>query len=173
MEQMFYIWDLNERICLGSIVDHSSFVTCVRALPNYEADEEDEECLFANGSYDRTIKIWNSSSGVCLQIINGHTGVVYGIEAAIINSQLRVISCSADGTIRVWKLENKCELSECTRILEGHTNEVKRIRMNVNRDDQLLSGSEDGQVKVWNLNTGKCVESFDVDFAISGLEFCP
>ena len=174
MEQMFYIWDLNERMCLGSIADHSSFVTCLKALPNFDdQNEAEDECLFANGSYDRTIKIWNSSSGDCLKVIDGHTGIVYGIEAAIINCQLIVISCSADRTIRIWKLKNKSEYHECTRILEGHTKEVKRVKLNVNRDDQLLSGSEDGHVKVWNVNTGECVESFSVDFPISGLEFCP
>jgi WD40 repeat protein len=37
----------------------------------------------------------------------------------------------------------------------------------------LASGSKDGTVKLWNINTGDCVSTLTVDSAVWSVAFCP
>ena len=166
MEQVINIWDLEENKCIRSIGDHSSFITCLKAL-----NKAQDECLFANGSYDRTVKIWNSETGQCLKVLEGHTGIVFSLELNPRQNQL--ISSSGDNTIRVWSLNKQKDLLyKCVSVLEGHCKDVRCIRMNANRDDQLLSASEDRTIKVWDLNTSLCLDTICAEYPIAWFEFC-
>jgi WD40 repeat protein len=79
------------------------------------------ECL-ASASYDDTIRLWREDEDQewgCVAVLEGHEGTVWGIdwepllgqegkdreEAAYdsIQKARRLISCSADATVRVWK----------------------------------------------------------------------
>ena len=86
---------------------------CVAALPN-------GNCYIVSGSWDRTLKVWDASSGECLQTLRGHTGVARRrrpVERRVDRSSTprraqvlcvavlpngRVVSGSDDGTLKVW-----------------------------------------------------------------------
>lgn len=46
---------------------------------------------------------------------------------------------------------------KCTKTLTGHTDSVKALV--INHRNELVSGSCDGTIKIWNLETGECVET--------------
>ena len=56
----------------------------------------------ASGSSDRTIKIWNTTTGIIIQTLNGHSGTVRCL--ASFNSGKNLISGSEDRTIKIWDL---------------------------------------------------------------------
>jgi len=63
-----------------------------------------ENKYIISGSEDNKIYIWSMQHMKVLQILEGHTGPVFGINVAPNSSKFA--SCSLDGTIRFWETEN-------------------------------------------------------------------
>ena len=80
------------------------------------------EWRFASGSYDNTIKIWNTETGACERTLNGHTHHVSSL-ASLGNG--RFASGSSDNTIKIWNTET----GACERTLNGHTQSVSESQM--------------------------------------------
>ena len=67
--------------------------------------------LLFSGSEDRTIKVWEvwaekSMEETCKQTLVGHGSTV----TAIVERAGALVSCSTDGTVRVWRPEKGREL---------------------------------------------------------------
>jgi WD40 repeat protein len=54
----------------------------------------------ASASYDNTVKIWDASSGACLQTLEGHSAIVSSV--AFSHDSTRLASASHDSTVKVW-----------------------------------------------------------------------
>ena len=68
--------------------------------------------LQASGSWDKTVKLWNSRNGRLLHTLSGHTGWVQAL--AFSNDGIYVASASDDDTVRVWDVVN----GNCIKTLE-------------------------------------------------------
>jgi WD40 repeat protein len=162
--------------------EHTSWITCLKVL--------NEENLLASGSKDTTIKIWSLTSNVCLKTFREHSSVLYDFE--LTSKSHHLISCSGDSIIRVWDLSK----FECVKVLNGHSQGVKCLKLlrddkrnedlkrklkvaqnaQVNKEEErecLLSASSDNTVKMWNLNTGQCLNNIQTNWEVSMLELCP
>jgi WD40 repeat protein len=63
----------------------------------------------ASGSEDKTVRVWNASTGVeTLQALRGHDDWVRSV--AFSHDGSRIISASNDKTIRVWDASNGVEI---------------------------------------------------------------
>ena len=62
-----------------------------------------------------------------------------------------VMSCSADGTLRLWNYET----GRALRMFEGHRGAV--TCMDWGMYNIAVSGGVDGTLRVWNVNTGLCL----------------
>ena len=78
--------------CLQTLEGHSGAVNSV-------AFSHDSTRL-ASASWDRTVKIWDTSSGACLQTLEGHSSAVYSV--AFSHDSTRLASASGDGTVKIW-----------------------------------------------------------------------
>jgi WD40 repeat protein len=56
-----------------------------------------------SGSVDKTIKIWDANTGICLQTLEGHSSNVYSV--AYSPDDKRIVSGSADKTVKIWGVE--------------------------------------------------------------------
>ena len=56
--------------------------------------------ILASGSYDRTIKLWDITSGQLIRTLTGHTNSI-GWSIDLLNSQT-LVSGSYDQTIKLW-----------------------------------------------------------------------
>jgi len=56
--------------------------------------------IFASGSWDNSIKIWNKKTGLCEKTLNGHTAYVVALHAPPIEEEL--VSSSCDYSIKIW-----------------------------------------------------------------------
>lgn len=84
----------------------------------------------------------------CLRVFEGHKGPVTG---ALVLKGERVLSWSADNTLRVWDVDT----GEAVAVLSGHTDDVDgALQLSGGR---VLTWSKDGALRVWNFETGEMV----------------
>ena len=65
--------------------------------------------ILLTGSWDCTIRIWNTDSAECLECVKGHAADVYSLVAHP-DRPFSYLSCSRDSTIRMWELEGPVRL---------------------------------------------------------------
>ncbi len=71
----------------------------------------------ASGSADSTIRVWDLSNGVCLWVLQGHTGPVLRVSEL---REDRLVTGSSDSTLRVWDLGT----GDCLKKLVGHSKSI-------------------------------------------------
>jgi WD40 repeat protein len=152
------LWDL-EGGAPRTFEGHTDGVQAVSVTPDGR--------LAVSGSKDHTLRLWDLKSGQALRTFEGHTSWVNAVVVTLDGS--RVVSASTDGTLRLWDLES----GRALRVLEGlplsvyEGEERKPVPMGpaaplfalaVTPDGhQAVSGSINGVLQVWNLETGKAV----------------
>ena len=78
----------------------------------------------------------------CIKTLKGHTDYVTSL---IVLSDGKIVSGSADKTIKIW---NPMDKYNCIRTLEGHNSNVcSLMRL---KDDKIVSGSFDRTIKIWD-----------------------
>ncbi len=99
---------------------------------------------------DDTARIWDAGTGQQLALLRHDQGVE---SVAFTPDGTKVISGSAEGTIRIWDAESARDPS----VLKGHSNWVRSLA--ISRDGQrLASASGDRSGIVWDLAAGTQVE---------------
>lgn len=100
-----------------------------------------------SGSKDRTARMWDTGSGVQLQVYVGHRGPVLSTALGPTGA---IATGSADKTAIVWHAVS----GEPVRQLAGHKDWVTAVTFEPTGLDALLTSSTDGTVRFWNLSTG-------------------
>lgn len=98
-----------------------------------------EDNILATGSYDTTIKIWDTDTGEELRTLRGHQSGIRCLQF----DDTKLISGSIDRTIKVWNWRT----GECISTYTGHRGGVIGLHFDASI---LASGSVDKTVKIWN-----------------------
>jgi WD40 repeat protein len=151
-------WDLAKRVVTRTFEGHSDWITVIKQIPSSTSNQ------FMSGSYDKTIKIWNINSISCGKTLIGHTDYVIDLEFDWTTST--IISCSYDKTIRCW-YENGS-----VRLFDELTANLTCLKLTIN-GEYVLSGDKDGNIKVWNVSKGECVNVISTEVYVTRLEMCP
>jgi WD40 repeat protein len=85
------------------------------------------------------------------RVFEGHLNAVNAV--AVLPSG-RIVSGSADRTLRVWDVES----GACVAILDGHQGPVSAVA--VLPDGRVVSGSRDNTLRVWGLESGTSTATF-------------
>jgi len=169
------VWNLETGVELHCLRGHTR---AVRAL-------QFDEVKLITGSMDSTLKVWDWRRGKCIKTLNGHTeGVV------CLNFDSNVLaSGSVDSTIKVWNLRtgsaftlhghsdwvNAVQLWDSTPETRASSADSFIFDVagsaspmggsggassQIDPGKMLFSASDDGTIKLWDLNLRTCVRQF-------------
>lgn len=159
-DKAVHVWDLSDPAAPARVLTgHTATVWSVAFSPDGHS--------VASGSADGTTRIWdlrqaNPNPSVLGQltraatttrdrpcfsdlILAAHPNDIYSVTFDKDGSELA--TGSADGTIRLWRLNN---LSAPFRVLTGHTDYVCSVKFSPD-GMTLASGSGDNSIRIWNL----------------------
>jgi WD40 repeat protein len=115
-----------------------------------------------SGSSDKTLRLWEVSSGREIARFEGHTDSVNAIAFA--PDGLRIVSTagqsgyrsSGDYTLHLWEVATGRELAR----FEGHTDSVNAVAFSPD-GGHIVSGSSDTTVRLWDVATGCEIVRFE------------
>jgi WD40 repeat protein len=120
--------------------------------------------LLASASADKTVKIWDASTGTLQRTLEDHGSRVTSV--AFSHDSRLLASASADKTVKIWDAST----GTLQRTLEGHGDWVNSVAFS--HDSRLLaSASDDKTVKIWDASTGTLQQSIVVKERVSRLSF--
>lgn len=112
------------------------------------------DARWALSGSDKTVGLWDVSTGRCLRTFEEHSGDVTAV--CLSGDGHRALSGSWDNTIRLWDTAT----GRCLRTFKGHTDMVNSVSLSV--DGSLaLSASWDNTMRLWDVGTGRCLRSFE------------
>jgi dynein assembly factor with WDR repeat domains 1 len=105
---------------------------------------------FITGSYDRTCKMWDTTTGSELATLTGHQNVVYAIA---FNNPYgdRICTGSFDRSAKIWDVAT----GKCLHTYLGHRKELVCVAFSPN-SSYLCTGSTDGTARCYDTQTGEC-----------------
>ncbi|CAG0887580.1 unnamed protein product [Cyprideis torosa] len=103
---------------------------------------------FASASLDRTVKVWQLGSSSPNFTLEGHEKGVNCVDYYHGGDKPYLISGADDRLVKIWDYQNK----SCVQTLEGHAQNISAVCFHPELPI-ILTGSEDGTVRVWHANT--------------------
>jgi WD40 repeat protein len=113
VDKRLMFWDVESGQPLQVFNGHQSFaigVGFVSRRPPGDTDpagSTDDAPLLVSSSLDRTLRVWETDSGVPLRVLQGHTSGTVKITVQAVpgtGQGVQVFSASNDGTVRRWAL---------------------------------------------------------------------
>ncbi|KAL7747329.1 hypothetical protein RI367_007383 [Sorochytrium milnesiophthora] len=77
----------------------------------------EQGAYIASGSSDNTVRLWETESGQCVDVLRGHTSRIWSVAATRDASLLT--SASGDGTVRLWDLARLRQQGEAADVGSG------------------------------------------------------
>lgn len=172
--------ELPSGVAFMTLANHSAPITAL--------DFSEPYGTLVSAALDDTVRVWDLSSAAEVGRLRGHAGTVKCLQ---VEDEL-CITGGADSSIRLWDLhrvedfETRLNLKEsgelsaikdsngeeekdkehdpCLRSLEGHSKAVTSLYFD---DTCLVTGASDKTLRQWDLNTGQCILTMDILWAIS------
>jgi WD40 repeat protein len=128
-------------ICSG----HTSRVTAVAWSPR--------GTHIASASYDKTVRVWDTSHGFSIITYRGHWDRVQDVSWS--PDGTRIASAGDDGTVQVWDAAT----GQQVLTYRGHSNAVNAVAWSPD-GRRIASAGEDKTVQIWDVSNGGLVFTY-------------
>ena len=109
----------------------------------------DGEKIATSDGTNNIIHVFDIKTGVCLNVLEGHTNYIASVEYNTHGTLLA--SASFDKTIRIWDTAS----GKCKKILKGHNEDVVRVFWGP--DEDVVTSYSYNETREWNINSGECL----------------
>ncbi|KAF9971333.1 hypothetical protein BGZ73_005738 [Actinomortierella ambigua] len=109
----------------------------------------------ASGSSDNTVRVWDTESGHCTHILEGHSSRIWDLSSN--DAGTTIASASGDSTVKIWDI--KGSKGVCRTTLTGHSGDVYTVKYHPT-SNHVVSGGYDKIVRFYDLTTGQIVKTF-------------
>ncbi|KAG1347041.1 U5 small nuclear ribonucleoprotein 40 kDa protein [Cocos nucifera] len=122
--------------------------------------------VIASGSHDRDIFLWYVH-GDCknFMVLRGHKNAVLDLQWTTDGTQ--IISASPDKTLRAWDVETGKQVKK----MAEHSSFVNSCCPSRRGPPLVVSGSDDGTAKLWDLRMRGAVQTFPDKYQITAVGF--
>ncbi|GFF38664.1 WD repeat-containing protein 5 [Aspergillus udagawae] len=150
------LWNYVEGRCIKTYQGHvNRKYSLLGGFGLYGLPGAPPEAFVVSGSEDGSILCWDVVSKKILQRLEGHNGVVLGVDTCSLGEKRLMASCGLDGTLRVWEeVEEKEEAAE---------SDDTAVKAEVNGDGDNADGADDGGID-------KAENGIVADEAVNGLK---
>jgi WD40 repeat protein len=158
LERVVRVWDLGDAAAAPRLLrGHADAVRVVGEL---------QDGRLFSASDDGTLRLWSRADGRADAVLRAGKAV---LSAAQLLSGELLTGC-ADGSLRLWPLPepsaaapggNATLTATCTRVMTGHAGPINALAVPAPARDgaRAVSGGADGDVRVWNADTGACLRT--------------
>ncbi|SCZ91477.1 BZ3500_MvSof-1268-A1-R1_Chr1-2g01435 [Microbotryum saponariae] len=118
------------------------------------AQQDALSVILVTGGYDNTIRFWEAWSGVCSRTLNHQEHQVNRLK---ISPDKRYLAAAGNGTVKLYDIATSAAGVGGANVpplitLTGHSANVTSLAWHA-EGKWLVSGSEDGTVKIWDVRT--------------------
>lgn len=149
-DMLIKLWNWEKNwACQQVFEGHSHYVMQIAINPK-------DNNTFASASLDRTIKVWQLGAFTANFTLEGHEKGVNCVDYYHGGDKPYLISGADDRLVKIWDYQNKT----CVQTLVGHGQNISAVCFHPELP-VVLTGSEDGTVRVWHANTNRLESSLN------------
>lgn len=126
----------------------------------------DGKFLIGNSYMDFDIKIWDVSTGKCVNILKGHSYLVDSISCSP-NGKLLASTSVIDKTIKIWDIST----GKCLKTIDTSNNPCGKIAYSPNGN--YLAGASNNKIVIWDISSGKSLDSLELDSYVNFIAYSP
>jgi WD40 repeat protein len=145
-DKVIKLWDAATGKAAKEISGHDAAVTALAFSP-------DGTKLFS-ASANKAIRVWKLPEGESLGQIEAPAPVV---AITAIGDGSHIATAGGDNSIRIWTISAEAPGLTAGAELTGHTGPVVSLATVPTANTQIVSGSADGSVRLWNADDGKMI----------------
>lgn len=139
--------DTRNGAAVKTLVGHSAAVRGVAFTP--------DATQLLSGSADKTLRIWSLADGTQSGLIETPAAI---LVVALLGDGKQAATAGEDGVVRTWNLADGGKL---VKELKGHIGPVTALAANPAVPTQLISGGNDGTIRLWDGTTGNSVRQMN------------
>ncbi|KAG5523395.1 hypothetical protein RHGRI_035270 [Rhododendron griersonianum] len=149
-DKFIRVYDYNSAEKIKEFEAHTDYIRSVAVHPTLP--------YVLSASDDKLIKLWDwENDWACTRVFEGHSHYVMGVAFEPKNAVV-FASASLDRSVKVWDLGSP----NPSFTLEEHSKGINCVNFFTSGDKTyLITGSDDYAAKIWDYETGACVQTLE------------